>query len=96
MTLQEIYYYVGQGNKVTQDDSTIEAASISAKTKGDKELTEALMGDLLQSGALPAAETGTNEGQKALAEMFGDVGTTKKTKKEKTPTEPAEPKTDEE
>lgn len=80
-----------------QDDCTIESASISAKTKGDKELSEALMGDLLQSGALPAAETGTSEGSKALAEVFGAVGTKpKKTPKEKTPTEVAEPKTPEE
>ena len=80
-----------------QDDSTTEMASISAKTKGDKELSEALMGDLLHSGALPAAETGSSEGQKALAEVFGAVGTKAvKKNKEKTPTEPAEPKTVEE
>lgn len=81
-----------------QDDTTTESASISARTKGDQQLSEVLLNEVLPAGALPEAPTSTVEGQKALAEAFnGAVATKKKKEKSKeTTVEEAEPKTAEE
>ena len=67
-----------------QDDTTTESASISARTKGDQQLSEVLLNEVLPAGALPEAPTSTVEGQKALAEAFnGAVATKKKRKRPK-------------
>lgn len=81
-----------------QDDTTTESAAISARTKGDQQLSEVLLNEVLPAGALPEAPTSTVEGQKALAEAFnGAVATKKKKEKnEETTVEEAEPKSAEE
>ena len=96
--LQEIYYYVNQGNQVREDNSTSDKSTVKVVDKGNKELVEALTseGGVLAAGVVPAPGTDTAEGQKALLDSLGttvEPSSKKKPKPNKTPTEEAEPKT---
>ena len=97
--LQEIYYYVNDGDILRDDNTTKESTSVKISDAGNKELTEALTtGDgPLQAGLQPAVRAANEAGQKALlqslqeGEVAGDGKKQKKDKKEKT--EKCEPKT---
>ena len=85
--LQEIYYYVGQGNQVQAENITSDATMVKGVEKGNRELVEA--------GVLPAPATASDEGQRALLDSLGEAvvpAPKKKAKTNTTNTEKAEPK----
>ena len=95
--LQEIYYYVGQGNQVQAENITSDATTVKGVEKGNRELVEVLTteGGVLAAGVLPAPATASDEGQRALLDSLGEAvvpAPKKKAKTNTTNTEKAEPK----
>ena len=98
--LQEIYYYVGKGDLVRNDDMTKESTAVTVRDANNKELVEALTtgdGPLL-AGLQPAARVANEAGQQALTQALTDEKVDKKKakKEKKDKTEKMEPKTSEE
>lgn len=95
--LQEIYYYVGTGDLMRNDDLTTESTCATIRDAGNQELAEALTcaDGVLQGGLQPAARVANEEGQKELLKALGEsqVGKSKNPKNPKEKTEKAEPKT---
>lgn len=89
-----------KGRMVRRDDKTSELLTVTASKKVDREMLNALTGDEgpLQSGALPAVKTASQQGAIALHTALDDDKATvskppkKKRKEEKDPEE-VEPKT---
>ena len=100
---EEIYYYVGAGTELKDQSITSEAVGLKIKTKGDKEVTEALIaeGAALAHGAMPAVPVGNQEGSKAVVEAVtggsaangSEKPKSKKRKTEKGETTEVKPKT---
>ena len=97
---QEIYYYVGKGDLVRNDDKTKESTAVTIRDSNNRELTEALTtgdGPML-AGLQPAARVANEAGQEALTQALTDEKVEKKKakKEKKEKTEKLEPKTTEE
>ncbi|CAL1141145.1 unnamed protein product [Cladocopium goreaui] len=97
---EEIYYYVGKGDLVRNDDMTKESTAVTVRDANNKELVEALTtgdGPLL-AGLQPAARVANEAGQQALTQALTDEKVDKKKakKEKKDKTEKMEPKTSEE
>lgn len=91
---EEIFYYVGAGNEMKDENITSESACVGVKVKGDKELAESLTGEgcALAAGAVPSLATGSEAGTKHLLEAVTTAATTEsKTKRRKGNAEPATP-----
>ena len=93
--LQEIYYFVAEGDKVRSEDITAESSEATIRDSNNQELAESFIGDdgLLAGGLQPATRAATEAGEKALLESLGGDTEKKKPKKDKEKTEKAEPKT---
>eukprot|EP00438_Fugacium_kawagutii_P005722 Skav230026 [mRNA] locus=scaffold261:117229:118063:- [translate_table: standard] len=68
MLVQEIYYYVGCGDIIRNDDRTSESTSVKIKDSGNRELTDALTtGDgPLVNGCQPNVRVNNEAGEKEL------------------------------
>ena len=93
--LQEIYYFVAEGDKVRSDDITAETSEVQIRDSDNQELGEALIGDdgIMAAGLQPATRAATEAGEKALIESLAGATEKKKTKAKEEKTEKAEPKT---
>lgn len=99
---QEIYFYVGRGDLIRNEDLTQETTSAEIADKGNKELIESLTtaDGMLGAGLQPAVRTANEEGTKVLLETILHDSKVekakKKTKKDTEKTEKVEPQTLEE
>ena len=89
---EEIFYFIGVGNSVKDENITSEKAEVAIKTKGDKELTEALIGEngMLAAGAVPDANTASEAGSKAVLDSVAGSTAPEKKGKRKTTAEKSE------
>ena len=96
---EEIYYYVGAGNTLKNENITSTSAAVEVKDKNNKELVNALVceGGALQTGALPSLEVSSEAGAKAVLEAVSSANTVqvknKKGPKDKDEAKKLEPKT---
>ena len=88
---QEIFFYVGKGDVLRNDNSVKESTAVKIQDTGNKELTELLTtGDgPLQSGAQPSVNVANESGEQELltalnGEKVEKSGKPKKDKKERT------------
>lgn len=98
LCLQEVFYFVGCGDKIRSDDVTVESTEVKIADANNEALGEALITGPMDSGMQPATRAATESGEKDLLEsLHTEVVEKKKEKKEKgEKTEKAEPKTLEE
>lgn len=96
--LQEVFYFVGCGDKIRSDDVTLESTEVRINDVNNEALGEALITGPLDAGMQPATRAATESGEKNLLESLNtEVVEKKKDKPNKTEkTEKAEPKTLEE
>ena len=95
---EEIFYYVGGGNTLKNENITTTSAKVEIKDRNNKDFTNAMIcdGGALQSGALPNLEGASESGSKAVLEAVSSATTVQvkaKQPKEKDAAKKAEPKT---